>query len=143
MILGEYYHQLDEKNRIRLPSKLKAQLGEKYVVLKGSNSCLFVFSQNELETTINEKLKALPLSDIKAQKSVRMLFSSCYEVEEDNQGRFLLPAYLREFAGIKKNVVSIGAGNRVEIWDEEAWKRYNEDTADFDNIIAGLAQYGI
>ena len=143
MIFGEYYHQLDEKNRLRLPSKLKSQLGDKYVVLKGSSGCLFVFSQNELETTINEKLKALPLSDIKAQKSVRMLFSSCYEVEEDNQGRFLLPAYLREFANIKKNVVSIGVGNRVEIWDEDAWKRYNSDTADFDNIIAGLSEYGI
>lgn len=142
MIFGEYKHQLDEKNRLRLPAKLKLKLGEKYVILKGSNKCLFVFSQQELESTITEKLKSLPLTDVKAQRTVRAMFSSGFEVEEDSQGRFVLPATLKEFANIDKNVVSIGAGNRVEIWAEEEWITYNADE-DYDAILEELSQYGI
>ncbi len=142
MIFGEYKHQLDEKNRLRLPVKLKQKLGERYVILKGSNRSLFVFSQSELETTMLEKLKSLPLLDAKAQKTVRAMFSSGFEVEEDNQGRFVLPTALKEFAGIKKNVVSIGAGNRVEIWAEEQWNDYNSNE-DYDSILEELGDYGI
>ena len=142
MIFGEYKHQLDEKNRLRLPVKLKQKLGERYVILKGSNRSLFVFSQSELETTMLEKLKSLPLLDAKAQKTVRAMFSSGFEVEEDNQGRFVLPPALKEFAGIKKNVVSIGAGNRVEIWAEEQWNDYNSNE-DYDSILEELGDYGI
>lgn len=143
MLFGEFHHQLDEKNRMRLPAKLKAKLGSGYVITKGSNGCLFVFSKEEIEKTIYEKLKSLPISDIKAQKSVRSLFSSGYEVEEDNQGRFLLPTYLKDFALISKNVVTIGVGNRVEIWDEDRWNEYNGCGEGFDEILAGLSQYGI
>ena len=142
MLFGEYKHQLDEKNRMRLPAKLKSKLGERYVILKGSNNCLFVFSQEELETTITEKLKALPLTDIKAQRTVRAMFSSGYEVEEDNQGRFLLPSALKQFAKINKAVVSVGVGNRVEIWAEEEWNKYNSDE-DYDSILEELCKYGI
>ncbi len=143
MLFGEYHHTLDEKNRMRLPAKLKAKLGSDYVITKGSNGCLFVFSKEEMEKTIYEKLKSLPISDLKAQKSVRSMFSSGYEVEEDNQGRFLLPAYLKDFASISKNVVTIGVGNRVEIWDEDAWNKYNNDTESFDKILTELSQYGV
>lgn len=142
MLFGEYEHQLDEKYRMRLPVKLKNKLGEKYVITKGSNHCLFVFSQTDINDIIAEKLNSLPISDIKAQKSIRMLFSSGYEVEEDSQGRFLLTTRLREFANIEKNVISIGAGNRVEIWDREAWEQYNKD-CDFDKIFGELSEYGV
>ena len=142
MIFGEYKHELDEKNRLRLPAKLKQKLGERYVILKGSNKCLFVFSQAELESTINEKLKSLPLTDSKAQRTIRAMFSSGFEVEEDNQGRFVLPSSLKDFAQINKNVVSIGAGNRVEIWAEEEWNKYNAGE-DYDAILEELSQYGI
>ena len=142
MLLGEYYHQLDEKNRLRIPAKLRNQLGSGYIIMKGSSNSLFVYSSDEMENLMNEKLKSVPLSDIKAQKSIRMLFSSAFVVEEDAQGRFILPQNLREFAGIKKNVVSIGVGNRIELWDEDKWKEYN-DNEDFDTILGDLSQYGV
>ncbi|MBQ8749171.1 MAG: division/cell wall cluster transcriptional repressor MraZ [Clostridia bacterium] len=142
MLLGEYHHQLDEKNRLRIPAKLRTKLGSNYIIMKGSNNCLFVYSGEEMQNLMNEKLKAVPLSDVKAQKSIRMLFSSGFEVDEDAQGRFILPQNLREFASIKKNVVSIGVGNRIELWDEEKWQEYNTND-DFDTILGDLSQYGI
>ena len=71
-----------------------------------------------------------------------MLFSSGFEVEEDSQGRFVLPQNLREFANITKDVVSIGVGNRVELWDESSWRNYNSES-DFDKILGDLSQYGV
>ena len=142
MLIGEYKHQLDEKNRMRIPAKLRSQLGSNYIIMKGTNNCLFVFSQEEMQNTLSQKLRELPLGDLKAQKSLRTLFSSGYEIEEDSQGRFVLPAYLKDFADIKKNIVSVGVGNRVEIWDEETWDKYNDET-NFDEIIGDLTKYGI
>ena len=143
MLFGEYEHQLDEKNRLRLPAKLKNKLGDKYIITKGTNGCLFVFSQDSINEIINEKLKSVPISDIKAQKSVRMLFSSGYEAEEDNQGRLILPANLREFAGLGKDIVSIGVGNRMEIWDKDRWTEYQKSSQDFDQVLMELSQYGV
>jgi MraZ protein len=142
MLFGEYHHQLDEKNRMRMPVKLKSNLGEKYIVTKGTSSCLFVFSSSEMET-IYSKLKELPITDISIQKALRTLFSSAYEVEEDAQGRFILPSSLKEFARINKNIVSIGVGNRVEIWSEEVWKDYNTSSQNFDEILTELNKYGV
>ena len=142
MLLGEYHHQLDEKNRMRIPAKFRAELGRHYIILKGSSHCLFVYSSSEMQNLLNEKLKSVPLSDIKAQKSIRMLFSSGVEVEEDAQGRFVLPQNLREFASINKDIVSIGVGNRVELWDESMWREYNTND-DFDTILGDLSQYGV
>lgn len=142
MFLGEYHHQLDEKNRLRIPAKMRGELGTSYVVMKGSSNCLFVYSSDEMQNLMNEKLKTVPLSDIKAQKSIRMLFSSAFVVEEDSQGRFILPQNLKEFAGVKKNIVSIGVGNRIELWSEENWQEYNTGE-DFDTILGDLSQYGV
>ena len=142
MLIGEYKHQLDEKNRIRIPAKLKSGLGSNYIAMKGTNGCIFVFSQEEMQNMLDAKLRDLPLGDLKAQKSIRALFSSGYEVEEDAQGRFVLPIYLKEFANITKNVVSVGVGNRVEIWSEEVWNAYNGDVS-FDDIMGDLIKYGI
>lgn len=142
MLIGEYRHSLDDKNRMRIPAKLRNQLGSDYVIMKGTNGCLFVFSQKEIEETLNAKLKDLPLGDLQAQKSIRALFSSGYTVDEDSQGRFVLPTYLKEFANIKKNIVSVGVGNRVELWDEESWDSYN-DGVNIDDVIGDLTKYGI
>ena len=142
MLLGEYHHQLDERNRIRIPAKFRTELGSNYIIMKGTDNCLFVYSSAEMQNLLNEKLKAVPLSDVKAQKSIRMLFSSGFEVEEDAQGRFVLPQNLREFANITKDVVSIGVGNRIELWDEGTWGDYNSNS-DFDTILGDLSQYGV
>ena len=143
MLLGTYFYSMDEKGRIRMPQKLKSQLGENFVVTKGSNGSLFVFSQNALQTEILEKLKGLPLTASDAQKPLRMILSSAFEVQEDSAGRFLLPQMLRDFAKITKNIVIIGVGTRVEIWSEEVWNNYIDDSTDFDKNLEMLKEYNI
>ncbi|MBR2372486.1 MAG: division/cell wall cluster transcriptional repressor MraZ [Clostridia bacterium] len=141
MFLGEYRHQIDAKNRLRVPAKLKSELGDKFVVTKGSNGCLFVFNSKTMES-LYEKLQNVPISDIAAQRSIRMLFSSASEVENDEQGRFLLPQSLKAFAKIDKNVVTVGAGTRIEIWSEEVWNEYNSYD-NFDEVLEGLGKFGV
>jgi len=144
MLLGTYFYTIDEKGRMRMPTKLKTKLGENFVVTKGSNGCLFVFSQNDLEINIYEKLRSLPLTATDAQKPLRMILSSAFEVQEDSANRFLLPNVLREFAKIEKNIVVIGVGSRVEIWNEEQWLKYssNEDN-NFDSNFEKLKEFNI
>ena len=141
MFVGEYRHQLDAKNRLRVPAKLKSELGDKFVVTKGSNGCLFVFNSKMMEN-IYSKLQNVPISDIEAQKSIRMLFSAACEVENDEQGRFLLPQNLKDFAKIDKNVDTVGAGTRLEIWSEENWNKYNS-CDNFDDVLSGLGRFGV
>ena len=140
MIIGTYRHQTDEKSRLRMPSKFKDALGEGFIVTKGTNGCLFCFSQEQFED-LYKKLEAVSMFDTEAQKPVRALLSSAFETEMDKQGRILLPQKLRNYAGITKNVVSIGVGNRVEIWSEEKFDEYN--TADFDEASNALTKYGV
>lgn len=141
MFLGEYRHQIDAKNRLRVPAKLKTELGDKFVVTKGSNGCLFVFNSKTMEN-LYSKLQNVPISDVEAQKSIRMLFSAASEAENDEQGRFLLPQSLKEFAKIDKNVVTVGAGTRIEIWSEENWNKYNSYD-NFDSVLGGLEKFGV
>ncbi len=141
MFFGEYYNKIDEKGRLRMPPKFKEELGAKYLITKGGSGCLFVFSQKTVEK-LEEKLSAIPLSDVEAQKPLRLLFSAGFMVEEDNQGRILIPPKLREFAGLKGEAAIIGAGTRVEIWDAEKWTQYN-NCDDFDAMLGALSKFGV
>ncbi|MGN1099030.1 MAG: division/cell wall cluster transcriptional repressor MraZ [Christensenellales bacterium] len=143
MFFGKYFHSLDNKGRLRLPSKLKVGLGETVYVTQGTNGCLFVFPESEF-SKLTEKLAAAPMFNSKIQAPLRMLLSSGVVIDEDNQGRFLLPSYLREFAALKKNVVFVGVGNRVELWSEENWnKNFNVDAQSFDQAMEALAEAGL
>lgn len=143
MFLGEYKHNCDDKNRLRLPPKFRKDLSGGAVITKGNDGCLFVVPKNQFEKVL-EKIDNLPMFDSKAQMPLRMLFSSAVEVQEDNQGRFLLPANLKDFAKINKEVVFIGVGNRVELWSQEVWDKYSENAnSSFDQILSNLGEYGI
>lgn len=143
MFLGEYKYSCDDKNRLRLPPKFKKCLAEGVVLTKGNDGCIFVVPKNEFES-IFEKVNNLPMFDSRAQKPLRMLFSSAVEVEEDNQGRFLLPLNLKEYAKINKDIVFIGVGNRIELWASEVWQEYNDNAnSNFDQILSNLGDYGI
>ena len=142
MLFGEYFHQMDAKGRVRIPPKLKAALGEGAMVTKGTSGCLFIFRQEELQTTLYDKLAAVPLSDTAAANPLRVLFSSAQELEEDNQGRTMVPQNLRQFAKLNKDIVFIGVGNRAEIWSREAYDKQFADV-DFDKTIASLKEYGV
>ena len=125
-LTGEYNHQLDAKNRIRIPSKMKKELGEKYYFAKGTDRCLFVFPE-EIAREQFAKIEEVKISDAEKRRGIRAFTKSFVLAEEDNQGRVVLPANLREFAGIKKDIVFCGVGNRAEIWAKEVFDEYFAD----------------
>ncbi len=140
-LCGEFRHQIDEKGRVRIPAKLKACLDTDSVVCRGEN-CLYVFSGAEFSEMVN-KFKNVPFSDVNAQASLRKFFASTYPLEEDSQGRTNLPQNLRNAVGLKKNIVSVGVLNRIEIWDEETYNKKDASENNFDQILESLKQYGV
>lgn len=143
MLSGEFRHSVDEKFRLRLPPRFKKELGSGYVITRGNDGCLFVFSGEQIEALLN-KTSEVPMFSSTLQQPLRLLYSSAYEVAEDNQGRFLLPQSLRDAAAIKKEVYFIGVGTRAEIWSAERWEEYKKmGSTNFDDIAAELGKYGI
>ena len=143
MFFGEYKHTRDEKCRMRISAKLKRGLEKDYVITKGTNGCLFVFNKSYFETEFLEKLSSVPTFNTSAQKPIRALLSSTYEVEEDSQGRFVLPNSLKDFANINKNIVLVGAGKRIEIWSEEKWNNYMGDNQNFDDLVKDFELFNV
>ena len=141
MFMGEYSHTIDAKGRLIVPSKFREQLGNEFVVTKGLDGCLFVYSQEEW-ARIEESLREKPLTSKDARKFMRFFFAGAATCEVDKQGRILLPANLREYAGIEKEVVSVGVFSRVEIWSKERYQE-NNDFDDMDEIAEHMADLGI
>lgn len=143
MLIGEYEHSLDVKGRLIMPAKLREDMGEKFIITKGLDGCLFGFSQNEW-FSFEEKLKTLPLTNKNARDFVRFFLSGAIECEIDKQGRFLIASNLREYANMEKDVVIIGVGTRLEIWDRDKWKIYNSDkNISPDEIAENMTMLGI
>ena len=143
MLIGEYEHSLDAKGRLIMPAKLREDIGEKFIVTKGLDGCLFGFSQNEWNN-FQEKLKSLPLTNKNARDFVRLFLSGAIECELDKQGRFLLTGNLREYAHLEKEVAIIGVGTRIEIWNKDKWKAYNSDeNISADQIAENMTMLGI
>lgn len=143
ILVGTYFHQIDQKNRFRIPAKIKEAFGSSELVLTiGSGGALELFSKEELEVNVLQKLPNISLFDERAQKSLRILLSSAHELEEDNQGRFLLPQSLKACANITKDIVIIGVGNRAEIWAKETWEAYL-DGRDLTKELEALKDYGV
>ena len=141
MLIGEYEHSLDAKGRLIMPSKLRQDIGEKFIITKGLDGCLFVFSQNEWNK-FETKLKTLPLSDKNARNFVRFFLSGATECEIDKQGRFLIPANLRESAKLEKDAMIVGVGTRLEIWNKETWLNCGENIS-ADEIAENMTMLGI
>ena len=135
MLLGEYQHSIDAKGRVILPAKLREELGDTCIATKGLEKCLFVYPKQEW-SMIENKLKQLPLAKAEARAFVRFFFSGAAELECDKQGRVLVPANLREYAALDKDIVVIGVLNRIEIWDKSAWEIYNNQIGPTVNEIA-------
>lgn len=143
MFIGEYQHSIDAKGRVIMPSKFRDDLGLRFIVTKGLDNCLFVYSQREW-TILEEKLKTLPLTSKEARVFVRFFFSGATECETDKQGRILIPANLREHASLDKDLVIIGVSTRVEIWSKALWDGYTKDESiDVDSIAEKMFQLGI
>ena len=141
MYRGEYSHTIDAKGRMSIPAKLKNQLGDSFVITRSMDGCLMAFDTEEWDK-FEEKLKSLPFTNKDARTIVRYFTGGASDVDVDAQGRILVPAYLREYAGLTKDAVVIGMGNRVEIWSRE---RYEADATydNMDEVAAALESMGI
>ena len=140
-LMGTYHHNIDAKGRMSFPTKLRDLLGGEFYVTKSINQkCLTIYSKSEWEKLAN-KIAELPDSmgglDIK-----RWLFSGAGELVTDKQGRVLIPSDLREFAGLKKDVVVIGLDDKAEIWDKELWDA-QQSNMDMSAMLAAMQQLGI
>ncbi|MBS5853622.1 MAG: division/cell wall cluster transcriptional repressor MraZ [Clostridium sp.] len=126
-----------------MPAKLREDMGEKFIITKGLDGCLFGFSQNEWEN-FETKLKTLPLTNKNARDFVRFFLSGAMECEIDKQGRFLISSNLRNVATLEKEVIIIGVGTRIEIWNKEKWENYNnEENISADDIAENMTMLGI
>lgn len=139
--MSEYNHTLDTKGRLIIPAKFREVLGEEFVVSKGMDGCLFVYASDDWNA-FEQKLTSLPLINKEARQFARFFLAGAATVEVDKQGRILLPAALREFAGLEKDVVLVGVGSRVEIWSKDKWENMNSDT-DMDEITSAMEGLGL
>lgn len=119
MLIGEYSHTVDTKGRINFPSKLRDDLGDSFIVTRGLDNCLYVYSMEEW-FELEKSIKQLPRA--KRRDLEHFFFAGASEVQPDKQGRIGIVPKLREYAGIDKNVVVVGASDHVEIWDSAAWE---------------------
>ena len=141
MLIGEYEHSLDVKGRIIMPAKFRDDIGDKFIVTKGLDGCLFAFSKEEW-TKFEEKLSTLPISNKDARSFTRFFFAGAIDCELDKQGRFLISSNLREFAGFIKDVIIVGMNSRIEIWSKEKWEDCN-DNLSADDIAEKMEMLGI
>lgn len=143
MFIGEFQHTVDKKGRIIVPSKFRDMLGASFICTKGLDGCLFMYNKDDWNIFV-AKVSALPISNIDGRKFARYFFSGATECEMDSLGRIVIPQNLRAHANLEKDIVSIGVSNRVEIWDKEAWEKYNsiENFVD-DELAARMAELGI
>ena len=124
LFLGEYDHALDERGRITLPRKIRQELDERDLVLsRGFDTCIFGFDRASWEKEAGKHLET-PVTDDRARSLRRYLFAGAQKAEIDKLGRILLPAQLKEYASISRNVAIIGAGDHFEIWDRAGWETY-------------------
>ena len=122
-MIGKYPAKMDDKGRLFVPAKLREELGEGFVIFKGLDGCICVYSKEDWDA-FEKKIAGLPVA--KARKLQRF-YSANYPCEPDGQGRILIPQSLRDYAGIQKDVVVAGIQRRAEIWDVERWRAYNEE----------------
>lgn len=143
MFMGEFQHSIDAKGRLIVPSKLREKLGEKFVVTRGLDGCLFGYPLSEWEK-LEEKLNGMPLAKKDARTFVRFFYSAATECEIDKQGRINIPVTLRNHADLTKSCVIIGVSNRIEIWDETRWQAFSEEAEEnFDEIAETMIDFGL
>ncbi len=142
MWYGEYIHNLDKKDRFILPSKFRQQVKSKriktFYLTRGLDGCLFMFCQEEWRK-LEDEFKALSFTKQQARYFNRLYFSGAYQVFPDTQGRILIPDYLKEYAGIKKDITIVGISNRIEIWDKSRWDQfYEKNRKDFEKMAEDI-----
>lgn len=138
MFYGEYEHTLDRKGRLIIPAKLREVFRENYIekffITRGLDKCLFLFTEDEWKLQ-EQKFKSMPFTSAEARRFNRLYFSGASDITCDRQGRILIPRNLKDFAGIKKEVVIVGVSNRIEIWNKSEWQEfYRNNRESFEEI---------
>ena len=142
MFYGEFEHNIDKKGRLILPSKLRDACREnsveKFFLTRGLDRCIFMFREEEWRAQ-EQKFKAMPFTKQESRNFNRMFFSGAVDVIPDRQGRFIIPAYLKDYANIRRDTVIVGVANRIEIWDKANWGKFYTNSSDsFEQIAENL-----
>lgn len=143
MLIGSYQHTVDDKGRIFIPAKLKSDLGDSFVVVRGFKRNIMAFSEKEF-ASFEAKYRQIPMTDTAAQDFFRMFFASAKVCEVDKQGRTLIPQELRDYAGIGDTVTLVGMITKVEIWDQQELQRSTQMSEDtYLNTLSELSSLGV
>jgi len=143
MLMGEYHHNIDEKNRLIIPSKFRYELGEKFIVTRGLDGCLFVYPLNEWDKITNQ-LNTLPFTKKDARAFSRFFLSGATECEFDRQGRINISTPLVNYANLEKECVIIGVNDRLEIWSKNNWEKFfNDNEEDLSDIAENLFESNV
>ena len=142
MFYGEYHHGIDRKGRIILPSKFRENCREygieRFFLTRGLDKCIFMFSSDEWRSQ-EQKFKTMPFTKQETRTFNRMFFAGAVDVVPDKQGRFIIPNYLKDYAGIKKDTTIIGVSNRIEIWDKKLWADFSSTSgSSYEKIAENL-----
>lgn len=135
MLVGEFTHTLDEKKRVSLPARFRSELGKSIVITRGLDGCLFIYSTTEWKKFVT-KLSELSMGSSDSRAFNRFIVGGATEVDIDSSGRMLIPDYLKEFAKLGEKVILTGVSNRVEVWNEDAWKNYSEQLVTKADLLA-------
>ena len=136
---GQYAHNIDAKGRLFIPAKLREELGSTFHVIAGQDHCLYIFSENKWNAWM-EQLSTKTYSEI---KSLRSVFANAADCEPDSQGRILIPARLRDWADLTKEVTVIGSFDRVEIWNAKRWAEMEEESFSGGGLEAAMETMGL
>lgn len=129
MFMGEFHHNIDDKGRIVIPNKFRSELGDKFIITRGLENCLYVYSMDEWNNLVS-KLSTLPFTKKDARIFIRSFFSGATECEFDKQGRINITSPLVSYADIEKECVIIGANDRIEIWSLASWNNFMDINSD-------------
>jgi MraZ protein len=148
MFTGEYHHSIDDKNRLAIPAPLRECInvetdGKGFFITRGLDSCLFMYTPKVWQNVVS-RIEQLSFTNKKARQFQRLFFSKAQRIPDcDQQGRILIPQYLKDLAKVQKNVVIVGVSSRIEIWDEKNWKDFeSEHEKTFEEIAENLFQLG-
>ncbi len=143
MFLGEYEHTIDQKGRLAIPAKFRTALVDGAVVARGLDGCLTIYPRREWDDLAG-RIAALPITDPSARAFSRFILSGASDVDTDKQGRIILPAYLRQYAGLGASVIVAGLYSRVEIWDKAKWETFSQESQmNSSEIASRLSDLGI
>ena len=138
MLMGEYHHNIDDKGRLTIPSKFRFDLGDKFVITRGLENCLFAYSEADFKKIV-ERLEQIPFTKKDARQFMRFFLSGATLVEFDKQGRINITSPLISYANLEKECVIIGTGDRLEIWSNDNWNNFMDSTKDsMSDIAEGL-----